>query len=118
MRGAGRVAVLALTGLVTWTCDVPSPSEPGALVSIAVAPRTILAVRTAEQFAAVGTDAGGAVISISPVWSVVSGPGRISPAGLFTAVAADGISVSTVMASIGGISGTASVTVIDGTVHP
>lgn len=118
LRWAGRVAVLALTGLVIGTCDSRSPSEPGALVSITVAPRTILAVRSAQQFAAVGTDADGAVISISPVWSVVSGGGRISEAGLFTADAADGTSISTVMASIGGIAGTASVTVINGTVHP
>lgn len=106
---------VALTGIASAGCD-SAPTGPGNLASIAVEPNVTLAIRTSQQFVAVGKDAAGTVVAISPTWSMAAGGGTISNAGLFTADTVPGTSISTVMASSGGISGTASVTVTNGNV--
>lgn len=115
LRAACFAVAVAVTGVVFAGCDV-HPTGPGNLASIAVIPNVTLAIRTSQQFVAVGKDAAGAVVDISPRWSMAAGGGTISDAGLFTADTAPGTSTSTVMASSGGVSGTASVTVINGNV--
>jgi hypothetical protein len=57
------------------------------------------------QFTAVGTDAGGNVVAISPSWAVVNGGGAINGTGLFTAGAVDGTFTNTVRAGSGGVLG-------------
>ena len=68
-------------------------------------------VSTTQQFAAVGKDANGNVVVITPTWSVVNGGGTINTAGLFSAGAVTGVFLNTVQATSGALSGTASVTV-------
>lgn len=111
---AVRFAV-AVAGVVFTACDA-HPTGPANLASIAVSPNVTLAIKTSQQFVAVGRDGAGAVVAISPTWSMAAGGGTINNAGLFTADTVPGTSISTVMASSGGVSGTASVTVINGIV--
>jgi hypothetical protein len=60
----------------------------------------------------VGKDAGGNVVAIAPVWSVVAGGGAITGTGFFTAGTAPGTFINTVQANSGGISGFATVVVV------
>lgn len=86
----------------------------GPLASITVTPTpTTLAINGTQQFTAVGRDAGGNIVAISPVWSVAAG-GSISSTGLFTAGTVPGTFTNTVMATSGGIAGRATVTVTAG----
>ena len=84
------------------------------LTSIVVSPGSItLAAGAGEQFTGVGYDQFGNPLSAQPAlsWSVKSGVGSIvASSGLYTAPNAAGI--ATVQASSGGISGSASVTVL------
>jgi hypothetical protein len=89
---------------------------PGALASITVTPNpATLPINTTQQFTAVGRDASGNVVAITPVWSVAAGGGSIvAGTGLFTSGAATGTFPSTVVATSGAISGTATVIVTVG----
>jgi hypothetical protein len=64
-----------------------------------------------QAFVAVGKDASGNFLVMSPVWSVVNGGGVISGTGVFTSGAATGTFANTIKAANGAISGSASVTV-------
>ena len=68
-------------------------------------------IGAAQQFTAVGRDASGNVVAVTPTWSLVAGGGTISGAGLFTAGTVPGTYTNTVQASGGGISGFATVNV-------
>ena len=110
-----RVAAFALAGLFTWACDVHSPLEAGSLATIVVSPNpTTLAVNGTQQFTAVGKDFSGTGVTFTPTWSVVAGGGAISASGLFTAGTTPGTFASTVKATSGDISGTATVIVTVG----
>jgi hypothetical protein len=106
-----RLAVaVTLAGVLPAACG--SSTEPGTLASITVSPNPdTLAVNGTQQFTAVGKDAAGTVVDITPTWSVVASGGAISAAGLFTAGAVAGTFTNTVKATSGSISGTATVTV-------
>jgi hypothetical protein len=113
----GLTARLAITvvvaGLLSAACaSSPTAPPPDALASIIVTPDVSMEINATQQFIAVGRNASGAEVSISPTWSIVAGGGDISDAGLFTAGIVPGAFSGTVMASSGGISGTASVTVV------
>ncbi len=84
----------------------------GSLASITVTPTPVsLQINTTQQFTAVGRDAGGNVVAITPVWTVVNGGGSINGgSGLFTAGGVAGTFANTVKATSGAISGTATVT--------
>jgi hypothetical protein len=84
-----------------------------ATITVTPNPLTINAGST-QQFAAVGRNASGNVVAITPVWSVVSGGGSISSAGLFTAGTTPGTFTNTITATSGSISGTATVIVTAG----
>jgi hypothetical protein len=106
------------TNTVVATCRGISATAtvivtPGPLVTITVTPNPVtLAINTTQQFTAVGRDAGGNVVSITPVWSIVNGGGTINPGtGLFTAGGATGTFNNTVRATSGSIFGSATVTV-------
>lgn len=115
-RFTARLAVLApFVALLSVSCE-KNPGPPDALVSISVTrnPDT-LAINSSRQFRAVATYASGATADISPTWSVAaSGGGAISTSGVFTAGTAPGTFANKVTATMGGISGTATVTVIAG----
>ena len=105
-----RASVGAISGFATVTVT------PGALASITVTPNpaTVPANGT-QQFTAVGRDANGNIVSLTPVWSVAAGGGTINAgSGLFTAGAVAGTFTNTVSATSGAISGTATVTVTAG----
>ena len=107
---------LALTCAVALSlgCDVHSPVDPGSLALITVTPNITLAVTATQQFTAVGSDADGVPVAITPVWSVIAGGGTINSSGFFTAGNTPGVYNATVRATSGGMSGTANVTVIIG----
>jgi len=103
--------VVTLATLLSGACDVHTPSAPGSVFSIAVTPNVTLGINATQQFVAVGKDAEGRVVDISPVWSVVAGGGAIDNAGMFTAGLVAGTFANTVQATDRGVSGFASVIV-------
>ena len=88
----------------------------GPLASITVTPNPAsMAINATQQFTAVGKDAAGNVVTITPAWSVVAGGGAINPtSGLFTAGTTAGTFTNTVRAAVGAIAGTATVNVTPG----
>jgi hypothetical protein len=114
-RTALVVVALAFAGLYATACDVHGLSAPGTLQTIVVSPNPQnLVVNATQQFTAVGADFDGADVPLTPVWSIVSGGGSISPSGMFTAGTVPGTYTSTVKATSGGKSGVATVTVVVG----
>ena len=109
----GVLVALAFVGVVSSACDVHGISSPGLLTSITVTPSTTLTVTSTQQMVAVGYDAEGEVVSISPTWSADAG-GTINTTGVFSAGIVVGVFENTVVASVGEISGRASITVIEG----
>ncbi len=108
---------IILAGAVVSACDVHSASSvssPAALASITVTPNTTLAASAVQQMVAVGHDANGGVVAITPTWSVAALGGTINAAGMFSAGTLAGVFPNTVVASVGLISGSASITVTAG----
>jgi hypothetical protein len=111
---SARVLVaIALAGVITSACDVHGVVAPGTLTSITVTPNATLVTGTTQQMVAVGHDAEGRDIAISPNWSAASG-GGITAAGVFTAGNVPGFFSKTVVATVGGVSGSADITVTPG----
>ena len=112
---AGSVA--GTTSTVVATCRGIAASATvtviaGPLATITVTPNPTLPINTTQQFTAVGRDAQGNVVAITPVWSVVNGGGVINAStGLFTAGGATGTFNNTVRATSGSIFGSATVIV-------
>ena len=107
------MTAVALAAMLSTACDVHSPTDPGTLFSITVTPNSTLNYNATQQFVAIGKDAEGVTIAITPTWSVVAGGGAINgTSGLFTAGSVAGVYVATVKATSGGMSGTANVTVV------
>jgi Ice-binding-like len=114
---AGSVAgtftntVKATSGTISGTATAIVTA--GALATITVTPNPdSLPPNAQQQFTAVGRDAGGNVVPITPVWTVTNGGGTIvAGSGLFTAGAATGTFNNTVRATSGAIFGTATVIV-------
>ena len=114
---AGVVRTLGLlgaAGLFAVACDVHGISAPGTLASITVTPDATVAAGAGQQLVAVGRDAEGHVVTISPSWSVATGGGTINNSGMFTAGSALGVFSKTGTASVGSISGAATITVVAG----
>jgi len=109
----GLSAWLAVAGCLVAACNTSAagPATPAALATISVTPNATLTINGTQQFAAVGKDASGNVVAITPTWSVVAGGGTIGTTGLFTAGTAAGTFTNTVKATSGAISGTATVAV-------
>ena len=117
---AGTVAG-TFTNTVLVTCSgITVPITiivgPGALLTITVTPNpATLPINTTQQFTAVGRDANGNIVAITPVWSVTAGGGAIGAGtGLFTAGSVAGSFPNTVRATQGTIFGTATVNVTVG----
>ena len=106
------------TNTVVVTCSGVSATATvivtaGPLATITVTPNPTLLIGATQQFTAVGRDASGNVVAITPVWSTVNPPGSIVAAsGLFTAGNTTGTFPNSVRATSGSIFGTATVTVI------
>ena len=113
VAGAYPNAVVASVGSVIASATVTVTA--GTLASIVVAPASVtLPTNGTQQFTATGKDGNGNVLAVTPVWSVASGGGTISAAGLFTAGTVAGSFPNTVTATVGSVSGQASVTVSAG----
>ena len=116
--GSFANTVQATSGGVSGTATVivtePAPPAP-VLTTIIVTPNPAsLQTGDNQQFVAVGRDANGGTMSITPVWSVVNGGGAINAStGRFTAGNNSGTFNNTVTATSGGVSGTATVVVTD-----
>jgi hypothetical protein len=107
--GTSTVSVTCSGITVTATVTVTA----GPLFAITVAPDTTLVVGATAQFRAVGRDANGNVVAITPVWSTVNPPGTIIAAtGLFTAGNTIGSFPNSVQACVGTICDQANVIVI------
>ena len=114
---AGNVAgsypntVRASVGTIAGTASVIVTAGPLATITVTPNPDT-LQTGASQQFTAVGRDAGGNVLVISPAWSVTNGGGTIDAAsGLFTAGGTTGTFTNTVRATSGTITGSATVVV-------
>jgi hypothetical protein len=113
-RATRTFALIAAVGLVASACDVHGVSAPGTLARIAVTPNATIPALGTQQFTAIGYDADGQVITIAPSWSVAAGGGTVNQAGMFTAGSVAGVFTNTTVATVGGVSGSASVTVTIG----
>ena len=106
-------AAVALVGVATAACDVHGVTDLPPLATLTISPSTAtLAPGGTQQFTALGRDASGATVSVTPTWTVSTGGGTISGAGLLTAGTAAGN--YTVTATSGSVTATASVTVTPG----
>ena len=112
-RARAFVAIV-VAGAIASACDVHGITAPGTVASITVTPNATLGVGATQQMTAVGYDADGKVTPISPTWSIAAGGGTVNATGLFTAGGVTGVFSNTVVASVGPISGSASITVIPG----
>ncbi|MEO8621030.1 MAG: ice-binding family protein [bacterium] len=103
--------VQASSGGIVGSAVVNVVAGPLATIVVTPNPATLAAGAT-QQFTALGSDASGNAVAITPVWSVVNGGGTIDAAtGLFTAGAVGGTFAGTVKATSGAIAGVATVTV-------
>ena len=113
------VVILPCAALLVAACEhnlgPQGPPPAGQLAAIAVTPNPVtLPPSGPQQFAAVGTDINGAVVSFTATWSVVASGGTInSSSGLFAAGTTLATFPSTVRAcdSSGNLCGFATVTV-------
>jgi hypothetical protein len=112
-----RATVLATLALAVTTACGGIGVEPEvvslspALASITVTPNATMATSSTQQMIAVGRDASGQIVMMSPTWSVVAQGGTVDATGLFTSGAVSGTFTNTVRASSGGMSGFATVIV-------
>jgi hypothetical protein len=108
-RIARVMVAVAFAGLFTAACD--DSSGPRTIASVVVSPTTaIIPVGGTQQFTVVITDSeGNVLVNRNPVWSIVSGGGTITQAGLFTAATVPGTTVISVTCS--GVTATATITV-------
>jgi hypothetical protein len=105
---------IVIAAVIAAACDVHGVSAPGSLASITVTPSATIAASSTEQMTAVGLDADGRVVPISPTWSIAASGGTISASGMFSAGGTAGVFTNTIVATVGTISGRASVTVTPG----
>src|SRR5450759_5648323 len=106
--------VRATQGAIFGTATVIVTVGPLLTITVTPNPATVQTTAT-QQFTAVGRDAGGNVVAITPVWSTVNPPGSINAGtGLFTAGNTTGTFANTVRATQGAIFGTATVIVTAG----
>ena len=112
--GSFANSVRATSGTIFGTATVNVTAGPLASILVTPNPAT-LAVGAQQQFTAVGRDAAGNVVAITPVWSTTNPPGTINAAtGLFTAGNTAGTFANSVRATEGAVFGTATVTVTSG----
>ncbi|MEX2177068.1 MAG: ice-binding family protein [Gemmatimonadaceae bacterium] len=106
-------SVTATVGSISGSATAIVLAGPPASIVLTPTPVT-LATGATQQFTAVVSDVAGNVLPNLPNWSVAAGGGGIGSAGLFTAGNTAGTFTNTVVASIGGISASGTVTVSTG----
>jgi len=111
-QGTYTNTVVATSGGKSGSATVIVTPAPLASITVTPNPATVQTNGT-QQFVAVGRDAGGNVVAITPVWSIgAAGGGTIDPStGLFTAGGTTGTFNNTVIATSGALSGNATVIV-------
>lgn len=112
--GTRVLVAVALAGSITSACDVHGVSAPGTLARIAVSPNATMAATSTQQMLAVGYDAEDRVVTIAPTWTVAASGGAIAQTGMFTAGSSTGSFPNTVVATVGTVSGRASIVVTAG----
>jgi hypothetical protein len=111
-------SVTATSGTISGTATVVVTAGPLVTITVTPNPET-LGVGTQQQFTAVGRDAGGNAVTITPVWSTTNPPGTINAGtGLFTAGNTTGTFANSVRATDGAVFGTATVTVTNAPAGP
>jgi len=107
----GIAVVRATNGSISGQASITVTAA--ALASLAITPRPITVNAGAtQQFTVTGQDVNGNTVAVTPVWSVGSGGGTINPTtGLFTAGPTAGTYTNTVVATFGGITANATVTI-------
>jgi len=113
-RVSGSLTAVILTAVLVTACDVHGVSDPGTLATITVAPTTMIPAATMQQMIAIGRDADGRIIPITPTWAVTAGGGTITEAGMFTAGTEPGPFPLTIVARVGVVSGSASISITPG----
>jgi hypothetical protein len=109
--GSFANSVTATSGTLSGTASVIVTAGPLVTITVTPNPET-LGVGAQQQFTAVGRDAGGNVVPITPVWSTTNPPGTINATtGLFTAGNTAGTFPNSVRATEGTVFGTATVIV-------
>jgi outer membrane protein OmpA-like peptidoglycan-associated protein len=105
--------VKATDGNISGSASVKVTAPPPVLATIIVTPAgpDSLLATTTRQYLAQGKDSAGNNYVFLPTWSIVSGGGTITPAGLFTAGSVPGVYTNTIKASSGGVAGYTTVTV-------
>ena len=106
--------VRVTSGSITGTATVIVTAATLATLTVTPDP-AMIPLNGTQQFTAVGKDANGNVLAITPIWSVVAGGGTISGTGLFTAGTGGGTFTNTVQATSGAITSFATVIVGGGT---
>jgi hypothetical protein len=117
MSGYWLNGIAARSGGISGYASIKvKKSAPGILATITVTPNPdTLFFNQTQQFTAVGRDADGNVVAITPSWDV-GDAGTITNTGLFTAGTMSGYWLNGIAARSGGISGYASVKVKKGPV--
>jgi hypothetical protein len=111
-------AVTATAGGLSGSATVTVVAGPLTTITVTPNPVTLL-TGAQQQFTAVGRDAGGNIVPITPVWSTINPPGTINAGtGLFTAGTTTGLYSNSVRATVGTVFGTATVTVTAPVVIP
>jgi len=100
-----------ISGSASVTVTYPPRSRALATILVTPAGPDTIPAATTVQFRAEGRDSAGYAVSFSPTWSVETGGGSITNAGLYTAGLVPGIYTNTIEASAGKIAGYATVTV-------
>jgi hypothetical protein len=113
LPGTYTNTVKATSGNISGTATLTVTIGPLATITVTPNPASLV-IGATQQFTAVGKDAGGNVVAITPTWTVTAAGGTVSATGLFTAGTVAGTFANTVQASSGGINGTATVTVTGG----
>jgi len=111
--GTFNSSVIAMSGEVSGTASVIVTPAVGPLATITIFPPSGFSFLFGPiQFTATGYDAGGAVVPITPVWSVSSPSlGTISQTGFFVATGVPGAYPNSIFATSGSIVGVAGFTV-------
>ncbi len=115
---ATGVTASASEGAVNRSASASVTITGGSIASVTVMPATAtLATGASTNFMAVAVDGFGNMVAGTPTWSVVAGGGTINAStGTFTAGSTAGTFPNTVQATIGGVSGFATVIVQPGAV--
>ncbi|HMJ18374.1 MAG TPA: ice-binding family protein [Gemmatimonadaceae bacterium] len=116
VTGTFANTVRAAQGTLSGTATAIVTAGPLATITVTPDPAT-MAIGAQQQFTAVGRDAGGNVVAITPVWSVDTPPGGgtiNAGSGLFTAGGATGTFTDAVRATSGSIFDRATVIVTSG----